>query len=400
MTKSVVTAGSEPQDPVRALHDWGAHQRATEPVIFDPGSGAWHVFSYEGANRVLTDRLAYSSEFPSEISVNDDLIDGNFALLDPPRHNRLRGVVSNRFTASAIGALRTEVDRVASTLLDELSGTEGVDFVDEFAYRLPATVIASVLGLPVADVPLFKQWSFAQRRGKRTRSVEHDAPDDITGTVLSPMREYLLDQLAQRRAAPKDDLITELAEASVDGVPLSDDEIAGFLRLLLTGGDLTTCSLLTSAVLCFDEHPGLLGRLRPDTAKIESAVEEIARCRPPFARAARWSTVDTELDGVRIPAGQMVIPWIISANRDERRFVDPDRFDVTREPNPHLSFGRGVHFCLGVHLAKLEATRAIVHLASRFHEISVRRDAPLRHFDPAGGVLALEELTVDFTVRR
>ncbi|AXB43289.1 cytochrome P450 [Amycolatopsis albispora] len=398
MAESILSADTG-LDAVRALYDWGTYQRATEPVIFDAGSGAWHVFSFEEAERVFTDRKIFSSEFPREVSVNDDLIEGNLALTDPPRHTELRGLVSKRFTARAITELRDEIDTIITGLLDNLSGDTGIDFVDEFSYRLPASVIAHVLGLPRADVPLFKRWSFAQLSEQRTQAVEAEGQHDVARSVLAEMREYFAEQVRDRRANPRDDLITALAHAEIHGVRLSDEELIGFLRLLLTGGDMTTCSLITSAVLCFDGRAGLLDRLREDPGLIPAAVEEVARYRPPFARVARWTTAETELGGVRVPAGQVVLPWLTSANRDERKFADAEEFRVDRHPNPHLSFGRGVHFCLGVHLSKLEAQRALAQLAARFEDIAVRTDEPLRHFDPAGGVLALAALPVDFRAR-
>ena len=173
------------------------------------------------------------------------------------------------------------------------------------------------------------------------------------------MNAYFLEHIRSRRADPGTDLTSKLVQAEVDGERLADEEIVGFVGLLLLAGHITTTATLGNSVLSFQDNPDAAAEVRADPALLPAAIEEVLRVRTPFPRLARITTVDTEVGGVRIPAGQIVLPWLAAANRDERVFADPDRFDVHRKPNPHLSFGHGIHFCLGAPLARLEARVAL-----------------------------------------
>lgn len=209
--------------------------------------------------------------------------------------------------------------------------------------------------------------------------------EEVMAAVVPTMREmnaYFLDYIRSRRADPSDDLTSKLARAEVDGEHLTDEEIVGFVGLLLLAGHITTTATLGNTVITFQEHPAAVAEIRADPTLLPAAIEEVLRVRTPFPRLGRLTTVDTEVGGVRIPAGQIVIPWLTAANRDERVFADPDRFDIHRKPNPHLTFGHGIHFCLGAPLARLEASVALRLMLRRYRDIEVPGDERVEHRSP------------------
>jgi cytochrome P450 len=190
------------------------------------------------------------------------------------------------------------------------------------------------------------------------------------------MRAYLRDLLAERRKAPKDDLLTRLAEAEVDGERLTEDDILGFFQFLLAAGTETTTNLISNAILCLAENPGELARLRAAPERLPSAIEEVLRYRSPIQAVFRETRRDVEVHGQVIPAGKIVLTMIGSANRDPKHFNDPDRFDITRDPNPHIAFGQGIHFCLGAALSRLEARIGLSDLLERAKGFELVSDAP------------------------
>ena len=200
--------------------------------------------------------------------------------------------------------------------------------------------------------------------------------------TMREMNAYFLDYIRSRRADPGTDLTSRLVRAEVDGERLADEEIIGFVGLLLLAGHITTTATLGNSVVCFDEHPDAVAEIRADPTLLPAAIEEVLRLRTPFPRVGRLTRVDTEVGGVPIPAGQILLPWLAAANRDERVFADPDRFDIHRVPNPHLTFGHGIHFCLGAPLARLEARVALRLLLERFRDIEVAPGEQVEHRNP------------------
>jgi cytochrome P450 len=208
------------------------------------------------------------------------------------------------------------------------------------------------------------------------------------------MNAYLLAHIRQRRARPTDDLIGKLVQAEVDGHRLEDEEIVGFVGLLLLAGHITTTAQVGNAILCLDENPAAMAELRADPAGIPAAIEEVLRYRPPFPRLARRTTTEVEIGGKRIPADRILMLWLASANRDPAQFEDPDRFNIHRKPNPHLSFGYSIHFCLGAPLARLEAKIALETLLERYRSIAVARDERGAFFNPFA-MISAKRLPVD-----
>ncbi len=386
-----------------ALLAWLRQQREAGLVQFDEQHGIWQVFGYADVERVLSDPAAFSSDFSELMPAQRDFAlfsRGNFVRMDPPKHRKLRGLVSQAFTPRMVSGLAPRIAELTTELLDGLGGAGRFDLVDGLAYPLPVIVIAELLGIPVDDRPIFRRWAellFSQNQQAseiRLDDAALRALFDAVAPTMHEMNTYLLEHIGQRRAHPDDDLISELVAAEVDGERLDDEEIVGFVGLLLIAGHVTTTALLGNAVITLDEHPDAAAELRADPSRLPAAIEEVLRYRSPFPRLARRAARDVELDGRTIAAHEVVILWVASANRDPAEFSDPDRFDIHRSPNPHLAFGHGIHFCLGAPLARLEARIALGILFERYRSFALARDAPAEFHNPWTMVSA-ERLPVD-----
>jgi cytochrome P450 len=239
-------------------------------------------------------------------------------------------------------------------------------------------VIAEMLGVPVADRSQFTRWSDVML------SLSYVVPGGEHATKASEdffalkaeMGAYLAGLLDERRIVPKDDLLTKLVEAEVDGQRMTDDEILGFFQLLLIAGSETTTNLLNNAILCLLEHPDQFARLQATPDLMPSTIEEVLRYRSPVQWMFRATRHDVEVRGQRIPAGKLVLPIIGSGNRDPQQFRDAARFDITRDPNPHIAFGHGIHFCLGAPLSRLEARIALPDLLQRLRGLELASREP------------------------
>jgi cytochrome P450 len=328
------------------------------------------VFDYDGVKRALSDTDAFSSRYGPEWLI----------FLDPPRHTKLRALISRAFTPRSVANLEPRIRQLARELLDQTVERGQMDLVAEFSAPLPMLVIAEMLGIPVADRPRFQLWSdvilaMSYTISDRGTEAARVATEDFVA-VTAEMNGYLTGLLGQRRAAPQDDLLTRLVEAEVDGERLTQAEILGFFQLLILAGSETTMNLIGNAVLCFVEHPDQLARLRAAPDLLPTAIEEVLRYRSPLQWIARLTRRAVELHGRTVPAGKLVLTMIGSANRDPRQFPRPDHFDVTRDPNPHLAFGHGLHFCLGAPLGRLEARIALSELLKRVKGFRLASDEP------------------------
>jgi cytochrome P450 len=376
---------------LEALLAWLRHQREAGSIHHDEQQRVWQVFGYAEAERVLSDPSVFSSDF-SEIMPHQRDFDlfsrGNFVRMDPPRHKKLRGLVSQAFTPRMVTSLAPRIGELTAELLDGLRGVERFDLVDRLAYPLPVIVITELLGIPAQDRGTFRQWaetlfsSNQQTTELRLDEATLKALFDAVAPTMREMNSYLLAHIQQRRARPADDLTSELVTAEVDGERLDDQEIVGFIGLLLLAGHITTTALLGNSILTLDEHPDAAAALRADPTRLPAAIEEVLRYRSPFPRLARRAAKNVELGRHAIAANEIVLLWIASANRDPTQFPEPDRFDIGRTPNPHLAFGHGIHFCLGAPLARLEAKIALGILLERYREIAVARDEPAEFYNP------------------
>jgi pimeloyl-[acyl-carrier protein] synthase len=292
--------------------------------------------------------------------------------LDPPDHTRLRRLVARAFTPKAVEAMRFFIEQAADELLDELEATGRpgeIDLMSSFAQPFPVRVIARILGLTVDDYPALKRWSddialVLEPTARRKQKQSADA------SVIE-MTEYLREQAKARRAAPGSDVLSELLRAEEEGERLTEGELLAQLIMLFVAGHETTSNLLGNGMLALCREPEVLADLRAHTELIPNAVEEMLRYDGPANTNGRVAHVDIEVGGCTIPAGSVLLCMLGSANRDPEVFADPDRFDIRREKNPHVSFGGGVHHCLGHALGKLEAQVALERLLTRFSRIEV-----------------------------
>jgi cytochrome P450 len=362
---------------------WHRTMRDTGPVWLDPDTGVWNVFRYQDAATVLADPQTYGSDFTDVFPGRTELTEGNILAMDPPRHHRLRSLVSRAFTPRAIAALEGRIAELTTQLLDETEGRDDLELVADLAYPLPVIVIAEMLGVPSADRPLFKTWADALLAQESTDPNDQQAVE-ATARELRKFHDYLRDHVAERRRRPRSDLLGDLVAAEIDGQRLADQEIVGFATILLVAGHVTTTVLLGNSIRCLDEHPEAQQALRANPAAIPTAIEEVIRYTTPFAQAARVTTTEARLGGQVIPPRQLVSVWMVAANRDERQFDDPDAFVIDRAPNPHLGFGRGIHFCIGAPLATLEGRIALGILLRRYASMRVDRSRPMEPYpDPA-----------------
>ena len=382
------------QDGGRALLPWLREMRDEHPVWRD-AYGIWHVFRYADVHRAISEPQVFSSDTARVVPAAQRFSAGNLLQTDPPRHHTLRRLIGAAFSPKVVTGLAPRIAEVTRELLDATGGAADFDLVPALAYPLPVTVIAELLGLPTSDRELFGSW--ADRLFKQDTNDPNDPElarkiDEATADMLA----YLGEHCADRRAHPQDDLISRLAAVEADGERLSDEEVVNFSVVLLLAGHITTTALLGNFVLSVDEHPDVWAQLRADRSLVEPAVEEVLRYRSSFTQVGRATMVETELGGHVIPADVIVTPWLLSANRDEREFTDPDRFDIHRRDKHHLAFGHGIHFCIGQLLARMEARVAVGVLLDRYAEIRLSREAPLEFYER--GIFAARNVPV--VVRR
>lgn len=353
------------------------HGPRTGPAVeFDARTGMWSVYGYPELQEVLGDPATFSSDtmrvVPKDLVPKDGFsLEGFITQIDPPEHGKLRKLVSSAFTRKVVADLEPRIAAITHELLDAAREGERFELVRDLAYPLPVIVIAELLGVPSGDRALFKRWADALFQRDADISVnpspeERGAALEATMKPWREMSDYLAGHAAERRREPRADLLTRLVEAEVDGERLPDEQVVNFAILLLLAGHITTTMLLGNTVLCLDAFPDQQDRVRADRASVPAVIEESLRLFTPFALLGRATTRETELGGVSIPADQLVMCWMAAANRDPRQFGDPEAFDPDRDPNPHLAFGRGIHFCLGAPLARLEGRIALNILLDRF----------------------------------
>lgn len=337
------------EEPVQRIDMSGMPGEEGKPVFI--------VYRHDDIAEMLRDNETYSSAII--IAAFGDVLGEHVMLgMDEPEHGRHRALVAKAFSQKALARWETDlVARVGNDLIDQFAKRGTADLVKEFTFPYPTRIIAGLLGLPEEDFPQFQRWSISL--------LSFTINPERGRAASKALEEYFAPILAARREDPRDDLISRLAEAEIDGERLSDDEIYSFLRLLLPAGVETTYRSLGNLLFGLLSDPEQLEAVRNDRSLLAQAVEEGVRWDPPLLTITRVATRDTELGGVPIPAGSSVMPMLGAANRQEDRYPDPDRFDIFRQPRAHIAWGHGVHVCLGMHLARLEMRTALNLLFDR-----------------------------------
>jgi cytochrome P450 len=359
-----------------------ARLRGKAPVAWSDepagGPGFWSVVRYDDIVAASRDTRTFSSsrgvsfEEPTDedMAARRTIID-----TDPPAHTKLRKILSGGFTQRAVAVYQHFVETLTEQVLDVGLATGPFDFIDAVAKEVPIRVLARIMGLPADDLPLFIDLG-----DRLIANTDPDITDVVWGRddtdayrrfpFRSPYGKQLWDLgraiVHDRRTAPGDDLLSTLLRAEVDGERLSETDLDNFFSIMVVAGNETTRIAIAQGVLAFCGHPEQWDRLRADPGLLDRATEEVLRWTCPTHFMRRTATADTHLGGATIRAGDKIVLWYVSGNRDETEFAEPDTFDIARSPNRHLSFGRGgPHLCLGAHLARLEIRVVLAALARR-----------------------------------
>ena len=346
-------------------HDFWALSRFEDVVA---ASADWHTYS-SARGTVLEMMDTRSIDIDGDEGYGQDIL----IFMDPPGHDVLRRLVSRAFTPRRVASLEDRIRELCARFLDELRDAETFDFVEDFGAKIPSMVIGELLGVPRADQDQLRTWGDAMMRYE---------PDGISQDKLDAIeahQAYVRDLIAQRTAAPADDMTSDLVRAEIeldDGTTrqLTDSEVFNFVGLLELAGSETTARLLGWAAVLLARHPDQRALLVDDPGRIPNAVEELLRYEAPSPIQARFVTADVVWHGETVPAGSRLALLTGSAGRDERAFPDADRFDVTRHFDRHVSFGHGVHYCLGANLARLEARIALEEALARVPDFTVDPD--------------------------
>ena len=343
--------------------------RAMSPVCWNDVTKFWALLKYEDVRYVSSNPALFSSakgitipdpEMPSPVQ------EGNLIFSDPPRHRQLRKLINAGFTRRQVAHLEPKIREIVRGILDGLEPGSAHEFAEEIAAPLPTRLIAELIGAPPDDWEQFRAWSDAAT-GTADPEIELDP-----FVAMGQLYEYFQKLIAARRAEPRDDLLSVLAEAEIDEQRLTDEDLLNFSFLLLVAGNETTRNLIALGTLALIAHPNQCRLLVDDHALIPGAVEEMLRWNSPVVHMARTATTDIEIRGQLIAEGDTVVMLYGSANRDEDIFgADSEQFKVTRHPNPHIAFGCGEHSCVGAQLARLEASVLFDELLRRFPKLEL-----------------------------
>jgi cytochrome P450 len=383
-----------------------ARLREEDPVHYSEAHRGWLVTRYDDAAAALLDPRLSSDrvrplleKLPAERRETAgpvmELIAEWMVVTDPPAHTRLRKLATKAFHPRKFVAMEDRIRALVDRYLDDFIASGEQDLVGGFAFPLPATVISELIGAPMEDADRFKDWSrelalIAFGAGGEVRADRHARAE----ASIEEMFDYFGTLIERERAEPgSESLIADLV-AGDEGEHLSDAEMKGMCALFLFAGHETTTTTITSAVKLLIENPEQLALLRQDPGRAGKAVEEVLRVEGAIKVLHRWVIDDVEIRGRRISAGERVLVLPAAANRDPEKFVDPDRFDVTRSPNPHLGFGKGIHTCIGAMLARIEMRVALAAVVERLPGLRFAEAEPTFNWAPSLAARALTELKV------
>jgi cytochrome P450 family 142 subfamily A polypeptide 1 len=366
--------------------------RAHAPVYWDPGGELWGIALHEDVMRISREAETFCSRHSSR---PDAPAIPSMINLDDPHHKRRRSLVNKGFTVRRVQDHAARIRRICTELIDRVAPRGRCDFVKDLAAPLPMIVIGDMLGVEPQDRDMLLHWS-----DDLIAATSATAPLEVLQRATNSFAEYSAYNrrvVADRRARPRDDLISVLVHAEIDGEKLDDEEILQEGLLILVGGDETTRHVISGGMEQLVRHPEQRRRLVQDPARIPTAVEEVLRWVTPIQNMNRTATRDVEVRGQTIRAGDKVLMLYPSANRDERVFTDPERFDVGREPNNHVAFGGyGAHFCLGASLARLELRIMFEELLRRLPDMELATATPLP-LRPSNFVVGIESMPVVFS---
>lgn len=367
-----------------------AEMRQNAPVYFNKDFRNWNVFRYADVQRVLSDHERFSSQFRQNGNYNPNMpFNASMISSDPPRHRKLRTLVTQAFTPRAVESLAPRIQQIVDEHLQPCLVAGKMDAIGDLGYPLPVIVIAEMLGIPAEDRLRFKGWSDeVVQMGNRGGNIDHHQADQ---SAIMEMSAYFMNMIDQRRKHAGEDLISGLLAAQLDGEKLELIDLLGFCALLLVAGNETTTNLIGNALLTFAERPETWERLHGNPELVPQAVEEVLRFRSPVQSMFRVTKEPINIAGQELPARAPVVAWIGSANRDEAMFPNANRFDLDRQPNRHLAFGQGIHYCLGAPLARLEAR---ITLTTMLKDIEMIRLAPQAELErlPSNLVFGLRSL--------
>lgn len=368
--------------------------RQNNPVYYDPQRDNWNIFRYKDVKRVLSKYETFSSQFMRDGSHRMEMpFTASMISSDPPRHRKLRDLVTQAFTPKAITNLAPRISEIVNNQIDQIIPAKPIDFIEALAYPLPVIVIAEMMGIPLKDQERFKEWSdIVVQSANFGGTID---PERFNNPAILEMSQYFFQLIEERKKEPGEDLISGLLEANIDGEYLDMIELLGFCALLLVAGNETTTNLLGNAMLIFAEHPEVWEQLKTDPNLIPPAIEEVLRYRSPVQSMFRVAKTDVHIAGGTIPEGARVVAWIGSANHDEEMFPRADEFELKRSPNKHLAFGQGIHYCLGAPLARLEARIALKAVLNRYGKVDLAPDTKLERI-PSNLIYGLKQLPIRF----
>jgi cytochrome P450 len=408
-------ATTHPFDPSVLASPWEYYRqlRTHAPVFRDPFLGLYHVAGYDLVVEALRDFETFSSRFAPAMGAGAPLGDPELDALrekawppvdtmltaDPPEHRRFRGLVNKAFTPRRVDGLEPGIERLADELIDAFAADGRFEVLSQFSVPLPLTVIADQLGVPQADLPLFKRWTDGFTAQLSGMASGEDAKE--AARRIFEFQHYFAARIEAARRAPREDILSDLVRARLDGERALDvAEMLSILQQLLVAGNETTAAAIAEGLLLLVRHPEQLALVREDPSLLPNLVEEVLRLATPTTSMWRKAKRDAVLGGVAIPAGSMLLLRFASANRDEARFPDPDRFDVRRaNAADHLAFGHGIHFCLGAMLARKEMALAFRALLGRLDGLRLAPGSPEPRYKPSVLLRGLAELHLGFEQR-
>jgi cytochrome P450 len=398
-----ITSSAFKENPYAVFTDMRTHN-PIQKVAMPGGREAWLITNYAAADSALRDprfvkniRMALTPEeieahFPGRPEAQQQMFSQSMLTLDPPDHTRLRSLVNLSFTPRLIEHMRERIQAITNELLDAIQDQKEVDLLETFAFPLPIIVISEMLGVPSVDRNQFRIWS--------NLIVDAAGNPQQFSTIrenLFKFYNYIVQLIAEKRQHPAEDLLSQLIATETAGDKLTESELVSMVFLLIVAGHETTVNLVGNGVLALLTHPDQLAKLKNDPGLIKTAIEEFLRYRSPVMTSTdRWAREDVLFEGQQIKRGEHVLVILAAANHDPAVFDDGEELDITRPENRHLAFGKGIHFCLGAPLARLEGQIAISTLLKRLPDLRLNIDPQDLQWRPGLLILGLTSLPVAF----